>query len=476
MKDSSFPKRVFTAAFAHETNTFHPANTLEFNFWDKSGCPFPGLDDPRVVIVPGVCTHPKGGGTVDGVACRDAMDRVVDSLRSALPVDGIFLRLHGAMYAEGIGPAESILVREIRAVVGPDVPIACTFDLHGNIPADLSDSGDILVDLKTAPHTDQAETAEHAWRILMDTLLGTVQPVSYIQPIPIILPGEKAMTTAEPFRSLVEQARRLERADAAEYGARILAATLFVGCAWTDSADTGMSVMVTADGSRTAARGAALDLADRIWKVRDEFSFGCETAQLAAGVEMAVQSDSHPVFLTDSGDNVTGAAPGDLPIVLRHMIEHEVGNALVAGIVDSSAVDRCFAAGEGATLDFPAIGASIETRFGPPLKCEGCVLSLVDAPRMAVVQLGNIEIVLTERPTGFTRLSEFERCSTDPAKRKIVAVKQGYLFPELTAIAARHIMLLTPGAGDMCTASLPYVRRQVPAYPFELDTPFLPQA
>ena len=325
--------------------------------------------------------------------------------------------------------------------------------------------------LKTAPHTDQVETAQHAWRLLIDSLFGMVRPVSYVLPIPIILPGEKAMTTAEPFRSLVEEARRLEHADVAEYGAPILAATLFVGCAWTDSVDTGMSVMVTADGSRDAARAAAVDFAARIWKVRDQFSFGCEVAELADGVDRAVATNDYPVFLTDSGDNVTGSAPGDLPGVLRHLIEHEIRDAVVAGITDPQAVDRCFSAGEGATL-FLAIGATIETKVDPPLAGEARVLRLVADPRMAIVQIGDVEAVLSERPMGFTRLSDFELSGIDPSKRGIVVVKQGYLFPELTAIAARHIMLLTPGAGDMRTKSLPYLRRQVPAFPFETETEF----
>jgi microcystin degradation protein MlrC len=88
------------------------------------------------------------------------------------------------MYADGIGPAETVLVEEIRAVVGPGVPIACTFDLHGNLPARLAASGDILVGLKTAPHTDGAETAALAGRLLLETLEGRIAPVSHLVPLP----------------------------------------------------------------------------------------------------------------------------------------------------------------------------------------------------------------------------------------------------------------------------------------------------
>jgi microcystin degradation protein MlrC len=111
-------------------------------------------------VVPGVGASPKGGGLVEERPCREAIARIITSLREKLPVDGVFLRLHGAMYAQRIGPAETVLVEEVRRVVGEKVPIACTFDLHGNVPARLAAAGDILVGLKTAPHTDQQDTAD----------------------------------------------------------------------------------------------------------------------------------------------------------------------------------------------------------------------------------------------------------------------------------------------------------------------------
>jgi len=468
-------KRVFTTAFAHETNTFHPVKTAGFRFGEASPRPLPVWEGTEIEVVPGVTAHPAGGGTVDGTACREAMDKVLASLHAAMPVDAVFLRLHGAMYAEGIGPAETVLVGEVRALVGPEVPIACTFDLHGNIPARMGEFGDILVGLKTAPHTDGAETAERAGRILLDALRGNVRPVSHVLPIPIILPGEKAMTTAKPFGPLVEEAGRLEREGIAGHTERILAATLFVGCAWTDAPDTGMAVMVTAEGSRAAARTAAIHLARLLWDARHDFAFGCETADLEEGVTRALAAPEPTVFLTDSGDNVTASAPGDLPIVLRHLVERNVERAVVAGINDRAAVGKCFEAGEGRALRL-AIGATIEKRHGPPLEAEAQVLRLLPKPRWAVVRIGGVEAVLAEGPTAFTDPSHFASCGLDPLHYKLVVVKEGYLFPGLLSIAPRYIMLLTPGSGDMRIERLPYVRRRRPAFPFEPDTPFDPAA
>ncbi len=468
-------KRVFIAGFAHETNTFHPVRTTAFTFSKPSTLSLAAWEGADLEIVPGVSAYPSGGGTIEEKACRDAMDRVLDSLRVAMPVDAVFLRLHGAMYAEGIGPAETVLVGEVRAIVGPNIPIACTFDLHGNIPARLAQYGDILVGLKTAPHTDGPQTAELAGSILLDTLRSRVFPVSCILPIPMILQGEKAMTTSEPFRSLVEEARKLEREGIAGHEEKILAATIFVGCAWTDSPDTGMSVMVTADGSRDAACAAAVYLARQVWDARRQFSFGCETAELEEGVARALAAKESTVFLTDSGDNVTASTPGDLPIVLRHLVLRRIKNSLVAGINDTEATRKCFEAGEGKILSL-SIGATVEKRFGPRLQAETRVVRLVKDSGMAVVRVGDVDVILADRPMAFTDPDQFKACSIDPLAYKVVVVKEGYLYPGLTRIAPRYIMLLTPGAGDMRIERLTYTRRRKPVFPFEPDTVFDPEA
>jgi microcystin degradation protein MlrC len=469
------PKRIFYARFSHETNTFHPVRTTSFRISETTPRMLNAWKENDFSIVPGISASPAGGGTVEEAPCREAMRRILDSLREAMPVDAVFLGLHGAMFAEGIGPAETVLVGMVRELVGPDIPIACTFDLHGNIPSRLGNFGDILVGLKTAPHTDAVETAELTGRILTDTLLGKVKPVSYVLPVPIIVQGEKAMTTSEPFGSLVEEARRVEKEGITGYENRILAATLFVGCAWTDSPDTGMSVMITADGSREAARAAAVHLARKIWDARRQFSYGCETAQLEEGISRALAASESTVFLTDSGDNVTASTPGDLPLVLRYLVEQKVTSAVVVCINDTDAVNRCFGAGEGSTLRL-SIGATIEKRYGPPFEADVTVVRLIREPRMAVIRCNGVEAVLSDGPRTFRSPGQFEQCGIDPLSRKIVVVKMGYLYPQLTEIAPRHIMLMTPGAGDMRIESLTYTRRRKPLYPFEPDMRFDPAA
>jgi microcystin degradation protein MlrC len=468
-------KRIFFARFMHETNTFHPLPTTRYNFFDAVPKPSSMLADWKqngMTPVPGQGAEPDGGGTVKGDACREAVAHIVKSLRDVMPVDGVFLQLHGAMFALGVGAGETLLVEEIRRVVGPQIPIACTFDLHGNIPARMGQAGDILVGLKTAPHTDQEETALHAGALLRDALFGKIKPVSCVIPVPIIVQGEKAMTTSEPMRSLVAEARRLEQEGLPDHKGKILAATVFVGCAWTDSPDTGMAAAVTADGSPETARAAAAHLARKIWEARHQFAFGCENAELADGVSKALHASEATVFLTDSGDNVTASAPGDLPVVLRHLVGRKTADAVVADLYDPAATGRCFEAGEGKQVKL-SIGATIEKRYGRPLKVKAEVVRLVQGkPRMAVIRIGTVLAILSDEVVSFRSPEQFQACGIDPLGHKIVVVKQGYLYPKLTKIAPRHIMLMTPGAADMRIEKLPYVRRRKPLFPLEPDATF----
>jgi len=91
---------------------------------------------------------------------------------------------------------------------------------------------------------------------------------------------------------------------------------------------------------------------------------------------------------------------------------------------------------------------------------------------LALVKINGIEVILSEGPGTFRSPGEFEECGINPLNRKIVVTKMGYLYPKLTKIAPRHIMLLTPGAADMRIEKLTYIRLRRPIFPFDPETRF----
>ena len=238
-----------------------------------------------------------------------------------------------------------------------------------------------------------------------------------------------------------------------------------------------MAAMVTADGSRETARAAAVHLARLVWDARKQFHYGCETAELEEGVARALAAKQSTVFLTDCGDNVTASTPGDLPVVLRlpgrAQGERRPGGpggvrrgchpAMLRGGPGQPRprLDRS----DGREAARPAAGG----RGGGPAADE-------DARRgWPWCASGGMEAVLEESVVEFIAPENFKPLEIDPLSRKIVVVKEGYLYPKLSKIAPRHILLLTPGAADLRIEKLDYVRLRRPIYPLEPEMAFEPE-
>jgi microcystin degradation protein MlrC len=65
--------------------------------------------------------------------------------------DGILLAMHGAMVTESRQDPATDAVREIRQVVGRDIPIMITFDLHGNKDAAVLKEATAVFGYRNAP-------------------------------------------------------------------------------------------------------------------------------------------------------------------------------------------------------------------------------------------------------------------------------------------------------------------------------------
>ena len=77
---------------------------------------------------------------------------MIDELRSAGAVDAIYLDLHGAMVAEHIDDADGeIASYELRAVVGPDLPIVASLDFHANLSPQMAGLATALLSFRTYP-------------------------------------------------------------------------------------------------------------------------------------------------------------------------------------------------------------------------------------------------------------------------------------------------------------------------------------
>jgi microcystin degradation protein MlrC len=402
------------------------------------------------------------GGPVSRITYETLKAEFLDRLKAALPLDGLYLAMHGAMNVEAMDDAEGDWISAARALVGPDCPIAASYDLHGNVSQRIIDQLDIFAAYRTAPHIDVRETMVRAWSMLVGALKTGKLPGVAWAPVPVLLPGECTSSEDEPAKALYRALPEFDKRPG------ILDANLMIGYVWADEPRATACAVVTGI-DKAAASKAAEEIALSYWNAREDFGFGPVTGPLDEMLEIAETSQTAPVILADSADNPTGGGVGDRADVLKALIARNFEGALMAGITDRPAVEACFAAGKGTKLSLK-IGGSLDPA-SLPIEVEAEVICLDDqgtaAERQAVVRTAGITIVLAARRRPYHNIEDFTRLGLDPKSARLLVVKSGYLSPELAPIANPNLMALTDGVVNQHIEGLASKRRLRPAFPFD---------
>jgi microcystin degradation protein MlrC len=424
-----------------------------------------------VTFVPTLFASSLPGGLIEAELYQQFKAGILTRLQAALPLDGVYLDLHGAMMVEGMEDAEADLATAVRQLVGPDAIIAASMDLHGNLSHAYVAQIDLITAYRTAPHRDTLETRQRACELLVQALRTGVRPQIALTPIPVLLAGEHTRTDVEPGATLWASLPAIDRVPG------VLHAALFVGFAWVDEARAHAAAVVSGTDAQVI-RQEADKLALAYWNARHQFGFGdTPSGTIDECIAAALAAPEAPVFISDSGDNVTAGAVGDIPLFLERLLAHNVPSAVVA-ICDADAVALCQQAGVGATVE-TTLGGKLDTFHGRPLPVRGTVVNLVDDDgdgAQVVLRVENVTVIVTAQRRGFTTVANFTQAGVDPLAHKIVVVKLGYLFPDLIRVAPKALLALSPGASDLDLARLPYRRIQRPMYPVDQDFVWVPGA
>ncbi|MBN1580822.1 MAG: M81 family metallopeptidase [Anaerolineae bacterium] len=461
--------RIAIGGLAHESCTFSPlpARLDDFHILrgEKLRASYPFLDAwSEVIFVPLIHAQALPGGMIDPAAYETLAAEFFAALRASGPWDGLYLDMHGAMFVQGMQDVEGQFIATVRDAVGPTCLIAASYDLHGNVSQRVMDNLDILTAYRTAPHIDGLETRERACRLLVHCLRNGIRPHKVFIPVPITLPGEQVMTTAESAASLYA------RLPAAAGRAHILDASILVGYTWADEPRVGASV-IGLGTKPTAVQYVVQELAQALWQARHDLRFGMVTGTTDDCIALALAAAKPGVFISDAGDNVTGGGVGDVPYVLERLLYHRVQDAVYASLADSLAVARCDEAGAGAVLSL-SLGGKLDPVHGQPLAVTGRVVRLetVDGDnRHAVVQVNGVKVILTQKRAAFTTIGQFKQLGIDPQDQAIVVVKLGYLFPELRQVATRSLLAFSPGAINPDVTQLPFQHIRRPIFPLDPD-------
>jgi microcystin degradation protein MlrC len=472
--------RVAIAGLGIESSTFSPALTTEESFHARYGpnvfttYPFLAVDSPlrsRAKWIPTIVGKSLPGGAVTRAAYESLVNKTLDSLQKNMPYDGLWFDIHGAMSVVGLDDPEGDFIIRIRKVIGKKTIISTSMDLHGNVSWRLAQNTDLITCYRMAPHEDAMDTKERAVRNLLQRIESGKGKPAYKAwvPIPILLPGEKTSTRIEPGKSIY---RAVAPAAAGE---GIVDAAIWIGYAWADEPRNHAVVMVTGDDKEKVTRTAS-QLAEIFWSARNEFAFVASTGTLTECLDKAIASTKRPFFISDSGDNPTAGGAGDVTWTLTEIMKRpefktEKGPSLIyASIPGPGLIKSALAAGVGATVE-GYVGATVDARFAPPLLISGKVEAIEhgdkDAEVEAVIRVGSIDVIVTQKRKPYHKESDFTRLGLHPRKTDIVVVKIGYLEPELYAMRADWLLALTLGGVDQNLERLGYKRIERPMFPLD---------
>jgi len=478
LADSAAAPRIAFGGIGIESSTYSRIRARMADFSVLSGAAlvasdrFAFLKKYPVPFLPTVVAAATPGGPVDRATYEAIKAQFLGGLKALLPLDGLFLPMHGAMFVEGMQDAEGDWMEAARKVVGDHCLLAASYDLHGNVSQRVIDNIDIFSAFRTAPHIDREETMQRSCAMLLDCLAKRLRPTLVWAPIPVLLPGERTSTTWEPGKRLWAQLPKLN----AEPG--ILDVSLLVGYVWADEPRAAASAVVTGTALRTEEK-IAVSLAQQYWDARREFQFGTRTGTIDECIKLAMAAKTQPAIVADSGDNPTGGGTSDRAEVLEELLRLKAKNVVFAGITDQAAADKCYAAGVGATLPL-SIGATLDPLGSRPVHAVAKVVFLLPATdpmdREAVVQIEGVTLVLCAKRRPYHDIADFTRLGLRPADFKIIVVKSGYLSPELAPIANPSLMALSDGSINQDIVHLPKNRYRAPSFPFVDDLTFTPKA
>ncbi len=481
--------KIAIGGFQHESHSFAPLPTGWAQFLTPGG--FPALQRAATLvealrptslptsgairaaeaagaeIVPLVWCMANPAGPVTAEAFERITALLVAELSDALergPLDGVFLELHGAMVAVGHDDAEGEVLRRVRTVVGPEVPIAASLDPHCNLTAAMTELADVLVPYRTYPHVDQAFAGGRATELLVQRIRAGKPFAKAWRQVDFLIPLTTQCTMVPPMSLVMDERARLEAAE----GVAELA--FCFGFPYADFPGCGVAVTAYAE-TQAAADAAAEGLCAYV--AAHEPDFNGNVLEAADGVAEAIalaRTASAPVVLADTQDNPGGGGHGDTTGLLAELIRQDAQGAVLCLINDAESAAACHAAGAGATLTLSLGGRS----DGVPLTVTAVVERLSDGrftctgpmgkgnpanlgPSALIRVSSGVRVVVVSRKMQALDQAILTHLGVEPSAQKILALKSSVHFrAHFQPISSAVLVVAAPGPVVADPATLPF--------------------
>jgi len=479
--------RIAVGGFLHETNTFAPTKATYDAFVHGGGFPrmVLGAEIPNVIrginvglagFIEAALAHgwelaptAFAGATPSAHVTLDAYERIakiiVDGIAAARPIDAVYLDLHGAMVAEHLDDGEGELLSRVRKVIGKDVPLVASLDLHANVTPQMIEHADALIAYRAYPHVDMADTGRACARHLA-LLLGTKQPLAKaFRQLPFLIPISWQCTNDEPAKGIYQKLAALESDD-------VPTLSFAPGFPAADFIDCGASVFAYGKTQRDADTAAAA-IASLV--VSHESDFDGKIYSPDEGVAYAMElakTAEKPIVIADTQDNPGAGSDSDTTGMLRALVRNNAERAAIGVICDPESAKAAYQAGSGASVRL-SLGGKSGIPGDEPYRETFAVEKVSDgnfiAPGpfyggrqmkmgpSAALRIGGVRVVVASHKAQLADQAMYRYVGIEPTEQAILVNKSSVHFrADFEPIAEKLLICAAPGAMPADPSTLPW--------------------
>ncbi len=481
--------RIAVGGFLHETNTFAPTKATYDGFVHGGGWPamamgakllekmrninvgmagfVPAAEAAGWELVPTIwcAASPSAHVTKDAYEC--VAETIVDGIKASGSIDAVYLDLHGAMVTEHLDDGEGEILARVRKVIGKDLPLVVSLDLHANVTPDMVEHADALIAFRTYPHVDMADTGRAAARHLALLLRTKQRFAKAFRQLPFLIPISWQCTNDQPTKAIYQKLAAMQ-SDA------VPTLSFAPGFPAADFPDCGPSVF--AYGKTQADADAAADELTKLI-IGHESDFDGRIFAPDEGVRHAMELATRakkPIVIADTQDNPGAGGDSDTTGMLRALVRNNAKKAAIGVIVDPESAKAAHAAGPGATIRLTLGGKSgipgdapFEEIFVVEQLSDGRFIapgpyfggSKMNLGPSACLRIGDVRVVVSSRKAQLADQSMYRYVGIEPTEQAILVNKSSVHFrADFEPIAEKLLICAAPGAMPADTAALPWTR------------------
>ncbi|HBB9966281.1 M81 family metallopeptidase [Vibrio parahaemolyticus] len=454
-------------------------------------------------LVPGVVYYIDSSfSTVSDQAWKDAKKDIMDTLKAQLPLDMVYLCVHGGGMVKSTPDLEGDLAESVRALVGKDTMIVWSGDLHGKITDKMKDNMNFFSACKEYPHMDMNAAGRDAMYRGAAILAGESHPTVAYHKMPMLMPMSNTEEKGSFANRLKEKCIQIEKQPG------VINCSVMHGFPYQDSDFCGVFPMVTTENNPQLAQDLVDDLARWIWKHRKESLIELNDIGKTMGTVLAMlEKDGHyvrqpptkggiiehsPIVIGDAADNPGGGAGGSGTHLLKALLETKgLGKVVFMSIHDPETAKAAVAAGVGATINV-SLGGKFEKLAGEPIKTKAYVKSISDGDEIvrggtaynAPFKLGpTVRLVIeAENTVDVIVISGLCQTYDDTQGRPhgiaiqeydVIGVKSGMHYQAFYKNFTDKLLIVdVPGATSRDVTLFEHTQLTAPVYPLDKNTTF----